>query len=556
MRRLSIPASSKSSPDLAAPASRYRHAKPLNPALLDLCQATLEEKLYSQAFALLSAALTAGTGSLAPAHLPPPHYLAFAATLVVHPQLTSRTSSTDKHAAADDALRYLRHVNAILGPRNASLHHAFCFNADALSSRFQRAKSRASELISVEEDVNDASLHSTYANQGSLWNQAPDFWSIVGWALNCAVAHPKRWARWKLLLAFLLDVLEDDLAERLPAAKAAYQSGGTTAVQESLKDSLFAHYLSLIGQGRNNKRRVMRAIFANGSSKSLAEFGEIWRNETKPPKQPREDLFAKRRKLDLDNGEFGDYLDESDEDSPGGSLRRSRSATAIHSAPRSNTATDGGEESDEESSDRRPTDDTPLQTDVEAWGGMDAVRLRQRLLAFLAHFCAANPNGFLDSEDLFDLYTEFIRPLPLPVFQQFTLPAKAYLPQQSQASLNQMLLRPLLVATAPPYSETPPTQGDFETYYAPHAASNTSAVDNAKVSLLLESLLRSLWTTGGLAATRGLRNLVQQGITARTEKTGWDGRKKVGFKASADKEALNVLKCSSERMQMMLDMTT
>ena len=352
----------------------------------------------------------------------------------------------------------------------------------------------------------------------------------------------------------MLDVLTDGLEAQTPDAMKAYQSGGTRAVDALLKDALFAQYLSPIGQGRNNKRRLMRAIFANGNQKSLAEFGEIWRHETKPPKQKEEEPARKRRKLDLENGDFGDYFDESDEESPASSVRRSRSVTAFSASHKSRAPSANEDDSDEDTLDAKSSYASASPPGTKAFGGMESISLRQRLLALLTYFCAMNPDAFLDTEDLFDLYTEFLRPLPLPVFQQFVLPTTPYLGSNSQASLNQMLLRPLLAATAPVYNENAMTQAEFETYYAPHAANNTSSVDNAKVSLLMESLLRLLWNTGTLVATRRLQQLVEQGIASRKDKVVFDGRRKIGIRAKEHEEAIVVMECSAERMLMILDM--
>ena len=521
--------------------------------LLDHCTVCFEEQLYSQAFALLSSALTSGTGSSVEAHIPPTQHLALAATLLVHPQLTTRTTSPDKHAAADDALKYLRNVNSLTGSQNSGLDKAFQFTENAAPSRGKRARAlQPEEAIDDEGDV-PGQIISSYVGKDSLWSNAGDFWSVVGWAFNCSVAHRHRWDRWKLWLALMLDVLEDDLEARLPDATKAYQSGGTAAVKALLTNSMLAQYLSPIGEGRNNKRRLMRAILADGKQKSIAEFSEIWRHETKPPKQKQDDRLRKRRKLDLENGEFGDYFDDDDE-SPESSVRRSRSVTALSSKRQSRAASADDEESDDEFNGTKSPNTSSSPDDIEAYGGMGSIYLRQRLLAVLTRFCSMNPDAFLDNEDLFDLFTEFLRPLPLPVFQQFVLPTKPYIGPNSQASLSQMLLRPLLVATAPVYNENALTQAEFEAHYAPYAANNTSAIDNAKVNLLVESLIRLLWLSATLEPTQHLRGVAEQGIAARKDKVEFDGRRKFGASVKAHEEAHIVMDRSAERIMTVLDM--
>jgi len=344
----------------------------------------------------------------------------------------------------------------------------------------------------------------------------------------------------------MLDVLSDDLA--------------IFDHSEDGSDSMLAQYLSPIGEGRNNKRRLLRAILADGSHKSLAEFGEVWKNETQGPKNRKGDEGAwssKRKKLDLENGEYGDYSgDDSDNgDSPQSReiTTRSRSATAFPSRAASD---------DDEAEDARSDQDvdtslasSPHTWPIQAYGGPDSIRLRQRLLALLFTFCAKYPALFVDTEDLLDLYTEFLRPLPLPVFQAFVLPSKPYLTARAQTNLSCMLLRPLLAATAPAYTEASLTAEGFGKWYAPFAANGAGAVDNAKCSLLIEGLLRGISGEGGDARIGGkLRKAVEKGIEARRARVAHAGRRRTGSKAKEEDEAVMVMDCSAERMMAWLEL--
>jgi len=357
----------------------------------------------------------------------------------------------------------------------------------------------------------------------------------------------------------MLDVLEDDLALR--------SSGTKDAGTNSEEETLLAQYLRPIGEGRDSKRRVMRAILADGSTKSLSEFAEVWKQEMRPPKQNRHDdehtafptTTAKRRKLDLENGEYGDYFDESDQDTPStstGPTPRSRSTTSFLNLLQPNTtASPAAEESSEdELSAAQQTPQTTLTT--ANYGDTTSLNLRRRLLALLTTNSTVHPAAFLDTEDLFDLFTEFLRPLPLPIFAAFLSPPKPYLAPSLAASLNQMLLRPLLAATAPQYNENALSQAEFEVHYAPFPANSGGAEDNAKVALLVEGLLRLLWGKGMLSHTAKLREVVETGIRARRERVAFDGRRKVGARAVRDEEAAVVLKCSGERMLMVLAMAS
>ncbi|KAK4552617.1 hypothetical protein LTR86_010261 [Recurvomyces mirabilis] len=519
------------------PARMNRNVQPFPASMLDHCTVCLEEQLFSQAISLLSSGLTSGTCTLRPSQVPPMPHLALLATVAVHPSLTTRTADPTKPQAAHDALRYLRHVSRLLSPRAAGLDKAFHFTAGSeRTDRSKRAKDRKSETAEVLP-INDANtIRSQYVDQESIWSNADDFWSIVGWAFNCSVKYKHRWQRWRAWLELMLEVLEADLNER--------------TIDGTATDSLLAQYLLPIGQGRNSKRRLMRAILADGSTKALAEFHEIWRNETGLAKTTTQ-TANKKRKLDLDNDEFGDYFDESDEDSPATTARRSRSATAFSSRKASRQPSSDEDESSE--------DDSTVLNDsnvlgVEAFGGMDSIALRRRILALLVRFCSSAPELLLDVEDLFDLYTEFIRPLRLAAFGQFVVPAKAYLSIDTQCSLIQMLLRPLLTSSAPTYDANALTQADFEYCYAPFTASTTSAVDNAKVSLLIEGLVRLLWRTGDLQTTPRLRELVEAGIEERQAKGEFDGRRKTGVKAMEDEEAVQTMQASGERLRSVLDL--
>ncbi|KAK3639840.1 hypothetical protein LTR56_012220 [Elasticomyces elasticus] len=520
---------------------QYRSVRQLPYSILSNCEDGFSEQLYAQAILLLSVSLTSGTGTTRDAYIPPPHYFSFLATLAVHPLLTTRTTDTAKQAVADDALRYLRHLIKLVGPKNAELDQAFRFTEAKrhAGSRNKRIKSRNSagpdDGLQVDPDV----IKSTYATSESLWSNADDFWNIVGWAFNCSVAYPHRWRRWKVWLEMMLDVLEIDLERH--------------AKNVTVPQSMFAQYLAPFSDaGRNSKRNLMRALLADGKQKSLNEFGEIWQNETKAPKKAKdEDVVRKRKRndLDLENGDFGDYGDESsDEDcNTAASGRRSRSATAKPSR-----AASPNEDSDS------PMRDVE-SIGIDTFGGPSSLHIRGRLVALLVRLCSLDPAGaiFLDVEELFDLLTEFIRPLPLAVFEYFACPPQHYLDANAQSSLVQMLLRPLFQGSgAPNYDENTLTQDVFETCFAPFPAGTTSPSDNAKVSVAIESLLRLLWRNGGLVARQSLGDAVRQGIKARKDKVAWDGRRRVGVKALEEETAVEVLECSVERMESILELVS
>ncbi|KAI7329395.1 hypothetical protein KC315_g6167 [Hortaea werneckii] len=527
-------------------------------ALLSELLVKLEEGLYPNAFAQLSSLLNSSNYSAAsfPARVPPHQIIALAATLSVHPRLTTRARDGETMKNADSALDFLRAVWKDCGAGAAglglgqSLAFASASGERAVRGQRQRGSRRGvvKPLEMSEHSAEDGfKLRNRYSDKDSIWTNAEDFWHVLGWAFNCSILHQTRWKRYLLLLDWMLNALSSDLK---------YNAKHDTADQ-----SILAKYLSSVGEGRNNKRRVMRAILADGGTRSTGEFPEIWKNETKPPKRKAEDEGAqmdKKRKLDLEAGEFGDYYNNSDSDldSPAtGSLPRSRSATSL--PPAKGSRNPSGDE-------QRSQSTAGVSSTLASFGGLDSLNLRRQTLDLLVRLSQLSPATFLDTEDLFDLFTEFLRPLPLPIFQQLVFTSPSPSPGDDdttrdfgineQSSLDQMLLRPLLASTAPAYHENCLTQDDFETHFAPFAANTHSATDNAKVALLLEDLLRLLWRSGNLEWRKDLQIVVVRGIEARREKVAFDGRRKKSQRAKEDEEAVAMMEKCGERMLVVLDL--
>lgn len=544
----SAPTSSQLEPPKPPPS--YRNVQPLPAQLLDHCTVCLEEQLFSQAIPLLSSAITAGNGTLKPAYVPPAPHLSLLATLVVHPSMTTRTTSNEKQTAADDALRYLRHVNTLTPADESGLTKALQFR-DANSSRSKRARTRHSGDISSDDENEDPGrIRSTYAQKDSLFANAEDFWAVVGWAFNCSVAHKNRWDRWRLWLEFVLDVLEDDLDSRHRQARESPQDR-----DEVLSKSLLAHYLApFVDQGRNPKRRIMRAILADGTQPSMNLFLSVFTNETLPPKVKEDTKLGAKRSLDLDQGDFGDYFDsDSDSNTTPGPQQKSGRTSTRHSSTNLSRP-------DSPASPSTPQPPTILSTPLSSHGGSESVHLRLRLLALLTTLSSLSPSLFLDPEDLFDIYTEFLRPLPLPIFSFFILPTASgartrTIDANSLASLIQMLLRPLLSSAAPVSNANSLTAESFATHFAPFAANVSSVGENAKVGICVEALLRLLWTEGVLGnadeeVRRAVKAAVHEGVQVREEKASGDGRRKSAGKSA---EEWRVLVAGGERMRSLLE---
>lgn len=141
----------------------------------------------------------------------------------------------------------------------------------------------------------------------------------------------------------------------------------------------------------------------------------------------------------------------------------------------------------------------------------------------LYYLTATHPPSFSTSEDFYSLLTEFLRPLPVPIFS--TLVNTSYLDPGPLACLLQMLLRPLLAVSTLRYEIPFPTRTDLERYFLPHAAAGSSVADNAKVSVVLEALLRGLIDRGkqvgsAVTPTDGTATVASKAGAKPTARTG------------------------------------
>lgn len=475
-----------------------------------------EEALYTQAFALLQSLVSssAHAGISAPTFVPSPTQLALASTLSVHPALTTRTASMEKWSHADGALRLLKIVSQVAGAANADFRSAFQF----LAFKFGRTRNSHGNALRNGESreprqegsrIDDAKIENQYAQGESLYSRAEDFWHVVGWAFNCSKLHPKRWERWVLWLDWMTDVLEDDWRGQ--------------DQQDDARTSLIWSYISHASGGSGRNRRLIRSVFASGSTKAVNEFGEIFRNEPKEPKKEEAEKVKKREvDVDVEAEVYGDYMakaeDEPSDDEVDGAgfAKRTRTRdpslrriTSKASASSLNSAYDESEE---------VGDDGPA-----VLGGTESLRLRVRLLQLLSDVSVKLPDEFETGSELYATFVEFIRPLPLAAFAAIILPSTAaeVFSTDAQTTLCEFLLtRSLLEAAAPGTDEPYLRQSKLEECYLPFAATSSSVVDNAKVSLCLESLLRHLLRAGKLTARPALEFAIQEGIQNRCGKAG------------------------------------
>lgn len=392
----------------------------------------------------------------------------------------------DRIEAANLALQYLQLVLRHVGPADDIVRDAFTFQGKGKSNRRRtpgRRKTKG-ESGSPAAEYGEG-INSDLADAGSLWAQADDFWQVIGWSFNCSVLYKHRWDRWRALLDFMIELLEMDWKNR----KEALENG-------ALEQSLIVKYINSGGTLAGSERKILRAVFADGNSKAIAEFGEIWQNETKALKKDGAVKKAEAR-IDIEADNYGDYMDEEND----ADLEDSGSESSSPPAE----------------SDNRFPGSTP---DIaQSLGGMDSINLRVRLLSLLSKVSEALPDAFAPLNDLYHIFFEHIRPLPIPAFFAIISPSGLYHFDKTAAStLTQYILRSIVAAAAPLPPNDNLSQDILEASYLPFAANTNSMIDNTKVSLCVETLLRLLDQYVGLEWTPELRDRAEAGIKARTTK--------------------------------------
>ncbi|EDN10581.1 predicted protein [Histoplasma mississippiense (nom. inval.)] len=486
----------------------YRHAKPLPFELARHCNIYFEEKLYHQALHLLLSLLSSSTITSGPAFVPTTHQLAVAATLVVHPSTTTLAKSREAANASNTALQLLRLTNKLVGPLAAQFGIAFSFTRFS-STRHggpRRKDGDGEDTSGTSPDSDTALINMELAHRGSLWFRSEDFWSAVGWAFNCSVLHPKRWSRWRVWLELMCDVLEDDWTERENSSRNGAKLSPSNNI---LRQSLIFKYISGTSGVSGQHRRIVRAIFADGSQVSLNEFKEVFRNESKDPEKGKDHLKKREADVNIDEDIYGDYLggdeDEIDEENDTACTRKTRQlrlkrSKTTASAPMSDSIEElNMHPSYKASGITYYNQGTPL-------GDLSSIALRQRLMQILSRVSDALPEFYMAVEHLYQLFVEF-------------------------AYINQDIL---------------------EKYYLPYAAYTNNAIENAKISILLETLLLLLASNGMLNARQSLRDAIETGIMARADKAQSDV-KKTQDKMKLDEIGWAWLIASGERMNYLVN---
>lgn len=487
------------------PDRNYRKACEAPDSFKEQIQIQLEEKIYHTAIQRLQQNLSMGTFQYdAPVWVAPPAHTAFLGTLVVHPKFTAHPETDNDRMLPARAHQYLVDVLQLVGPINGNFKSAFVFRdtRDARTNRRRRGVSEESQDVGSDAD----DLKTPLANADSLWSRVPDFWSMLVWAFNCAVLYPDRWTHWKLWLEFMIDVLEKDVRERKRLDEELHVTSGASGEVKyrKLSEAMIVSYIGNFAVGQ-----IMRVLFSflDGESHPAKE---VWAREIQSRVESKTLRLGK--KLDLDNNQFGDYLDEEEEESEDEAADNAASrGIGLSDAPKRRQG--------------RPKKIRMLP--LEAHPLLEqTITIRRRifeLLSFICHYL--EDDAPFDLSDLYDKYAANVRDLSLDVYPHFV----AYDPQLNQnvyiTFVRYLAARLLPPEAVPPGDVDPDTDGQgslsaliMEKCFLPYA-SNRVMADNAKLAVLLWDIFGFLFKRGvGPTLSPGMRDAIEEGILQREQK--------------------------------------
>ena len=523
--------------------TEYRSVKTLPFELQEHCAIYLEEGLCtllpgfnapslmflldSQALNFLISLVTAGSASSTPcpALLPPPQFLRLISTLTVHPTLNTRAKSADRLQAANLAHCYLRLVLKLAGPIRSNLAEAFRYAG--IGGR-QVGKRRSNGTSPSKDSA--SSIENDLANSAAVFTRAENFWQVVGWAFNCSILYHRRWERWSLWLEYMTEALETDWEMRIQP--------------DEMEQSLIVQYIISGGGESDSGRKIIRAIFADGRKVSVGEWKEVWHNEA-IDLRANGDVKRAEKAIKIEEDDYGDYASEEDDE-----FFEHDSSQSIAQQ----TA-------------QTPSTDTSNATD--SFGGTIALNLRVRLLSLLSQVANKHSQCFSSStrqcisgtERLYGLILEHVRPLALPEFFLFISPStlRSWSPHAVCVFTQYVLHRSALIDGAAPEPDSYMlTDKSLLKSHLPWASSKNGVVDNAKVSICVENLMRLFDRYGpGLTWTQDLEDLAELGIRRREDKAKLahmkGGRKrKRGTAATDDSEEWAYLRESTARIRLLL----
>lgn len=526
-------------------ADQCRRAQQLPEELIQHIQAYYEEDLNAQGFDFLHSITSNSVSALDPlakAVYPPASHVALAATIAVHPNTTTRTVDPAKLAQSAAAIRLLRlllRVGAVYPPfQSAFRFRKYQGNFFHLTPKTQR------------DEINHFETRYQYTEANSLFQRADDFWHLIGWAFNCACLpdmYAERWKHYESFLEFMISTIEQDYE---------YHQN-----EEQLESSLFWSYIELANGGAGRARRILRAIFANGSTRDLNEFREIFNKELKPPTKKQDDHIKKE--VDLDHDIFGDYANPSSSNPSSDDDQRPSKRARVRSSRRTPSARTSNESLNSVYEDNTTT--TTTGTNSTYLGSPTTLRMRTRLLRLLAEIAqqpsliAHSASAFIPEDELYTLFVEFIKPLPLPIFQQFILPDThpgTAFDAATHYRLCEAILERTLESRAPRNTDgSSLTPARLIEAYLQFTASGATVEAQAKVSLLIEALTRRLCSEGQLtreSPEMGVLNwAVEAGVREREDKARESMQiRKKGRKQVDEEEMWRALRESGERIRV------
>jgi hypothetical protein len=207
------------------------------------------------------------------------------------------------------------------------------------------ALSKPQQRVPYGEDP----INSKLANEGSLWQRAQDFWQVVGWAFNCSIHHRGRWNVWKVWLEYMLDVFEADWNDVPKIHHDEYMEEkrvDAEAMEDMFQNRILIQYISDGARSSTALRRIVKSIFADGSTEALKAYPEVFKDETWEANVKTGTKRKRGVKLNLDEDDYGDYLQNEDDDNntpaPSQSEVSSSSATedSLHATITANIAED------------------------------------------------------------------------------------------------------------------------------------------------------------------------------------------------------------------------
>lgn len=155
---------------------------------------------------------------------------------------------------------------------------------------------------------------------------------------------------------------------------------------------------------------------------------------------------------------------------------------------------------------------------------------------------------FVDRDELYELFFEFIKPLPLALYQEFILPntyTGAAFDALTHSRLCEAILKHTLESRAPanPDGEQLTTARLIQCYL-PYSASGSGVEAQARVALLVEGLTRRLESDADVEV---LRWATEEGVKRREDnaREAMASRKK----KKGEDDALKALKDSGMRLR-------